>query len=90
MPASRELEEAYEGLRMKALRAGNKIQSQSQLLFLNQGMIAWLHSMEELKRLGAQPQGGSAPLPFAHVLEPTALGLLTEMTINTWKEASSW
>jgi hypothetical protein len=90
MSAGRELEEAYEGLRMKALRAGDKIQSGSQLLFVNQGMIAWLQSMEDLKCLGAQPQGGGAPLPFAQGLEPTALGLLTEMAINTWKEASSW
>jgi len=78
---------------MKALRAGDKIQSQSQLLFVNQGMIAWLQSMEELKRLGVEPQGGSASLHVAHVahgVEPTAVGLLTEMAINTWKEASSW
>jgi len=90
MSAGRELEEAYEGLRMKALRAGDKIQSGSQLLFVSQGMIAWLQSMKDLKCLGAQPQGGGAPLPFAQGLEPTALGLLTEMAINTWKEASSW
>lgn len=75
---------------MKALRAGDKIQSQSQLLFVNQDMIAWLQSMEELKRLGVEPQGGSASLHFAHGVEPTAVGLLTEMAINIWKEASSW
>lgn len=90
MPAGKELEEAYEGLRMKALTAGNGIQSQSQLLFVNRGMRAWLQSMGELNLLGVEPRRLSGQLPFAQSVEPTALELLTEMAINTWKEASSW
>ena len=75
---------------MKALSAGNAIHSQSQLLFVNKGMTAWLETLGELNAVGGEPRQLSPQVPLAQSIQADALVLLTDMALNTWKEASSW
>ena len=73
---------------MKVLREGERIHSQSQLLFLRKGMRAWLQSMAELQSLGVETRGASRQPAAAESVEATVVALLTDMALHTWKEAS--
>ena len=83
------LEQAYEGLRMKALEAGNVIQSQSHLVFLTKGMKVWLETVGEMNPLIAEPKQTSEQVKIPQSFKPTAVILLTDMVLNTWKELST-
>jgi len=73
---------------MKVLREGERIHSQSQLLFLRKGMRAWLQSMGELQSLGVETRGAPRQPALAESVEATVVALLTDMALHTWKEAS--
>ena len=89
MSPGENLEQAYEGLRMKALEAGNMIQSQSQLVFLTKGMKVWLETVGEMNSLIAEPKQTSRKVKIPQSIKPAAVMLLTDMALNTWKGAST-
>ncbi len=89
MSPGKDLEQAYEGLRMKALKAGNTIPNQSHLVFLTTGLTVWLETMVQVKSLIAEPEQTSGQLKIPQSVKPTAVMLLTDMALNTWKELST-
>lgn len=89
MSPARDLEQAYEALRMKALEAGNTIPNQSHLVFLTKGMKVWLQTMVQVKSLIAEPEQASGHPMIAQSLKPAAVMLLADMALNTWKGAST-
>ncbi len=89
MSPGKDLEQAYEALRMKALEAGNTIPNQSHLVFLTKGMKVWLETMVQVKSLIAEPEQASGQATIAQSLKLTAVTLLADMALNTWKGAST-
>ena len=82
-----EFERAYEDLRMKTLQSGDSIFSRSELVFMSAGMRGWLHAVADISSLP-----GSLPQPAQQISIPSGVGqpairLLTDMALNTWKEA---
>ena len=89
MRPGRDIEQAYEALRMKALEAGNTIPNQSHLVFLTKGMKVWLQTMVQVKSLVAEPEQTSGRLMIAQSVKPAAVMLLADMALNTWKGTST-
>ena len=89
MSPGENLEQAYEGLRMKALKAGNMIQSQSQLVFLTKGMKVWLETVGGMNPLIVEPKQTSREVEIPRIVKPIAVMLLTDMALNTWNEVST-
>lgn len=80
------LTEVYEKLRQIMLNSGNKIESQSQLVFLTQGMRSWLTTINNIKiQPHKQYQQTSAPVNISD-LKQTAVVILTDMLLKVVKE----
>jgi len=77
---------------MKVLAAvdRDRLQSQSHLMFVNQGMNEWLHAVGEMKVVGVPPDPVCSPRVQPQSVESAMVALLADMALNTWKEASSW
>ena len=77
---------------MKVLAAADRdrLQSQSQLVFVSQGMNEWLRAVGEMKVVGVpqDPVCGARVQPYRE--DAAMVALLADMALNTWKEASSW
>lgn len=86
---AQELERAYEQMRMKVLQAGDLIHSQSQLVFGSKGMKGWLETVANMtipiERVKYPTQQVSIPPSVGK----TAVVLLADMALNTWKEVCS-
>jgi len=71
---------------MKALQAGDLIHSQSQLVFVSKGMKGWFETIANINspidRVKHLAQQVSVPASVGQ----TAVLLLTDMALNTWKE----
>jgi hypothetical protein len=77
---------------MKVLAAADRdrLQSQSQLVFVSQGMNEWLRAVGEMKVVGVTADPVCSPRVQPHREEAAMVALLADMALNTWKEASSW
>jgi len=74
---------------MKAIKAGNMIPNQSHLVFLTKGMKVWLETVVEMNPLIAEPKQTPGQVKIPQSVKPTAVMLLTDMALNTWKELST-
>ncbi len=74
---------------MKALEAGNMIPSQSHLVLLTKGMKVWLEAVGAMNPLIAEPKQPPGRVRIPQSVKPTAVMLLTDMALNTWKELST-
>jgi len=77
---------------MKVLAAvdRDRLQSQSHLVFVNQGMNEWLHAVGEMKVVGVPPDPVCCARVQPQSVDAAMVALLADMALNTWKEASSW
>ena len=77
---------------MKVLAAADpdRLQSQSQLVFVSQGMNEWLRAVGEMKVVGVPQDPVCCPRVQPHREDAAMVALLADMALNTWKEASSW
>jgi hypothetical protein len=77
---------------MKVLAAADpdRLQSQSQLVFVSQGMNEWLRAVGEMKVTGVPQDPVSCARAHPHREDAAMVALLADMALNTWKEASSW
>ena len=74
---------------MKALKAGNMIPNQSHLVFLTKGMKVWLETVVEMNPLIAELKQTPGQVKIPQSVKATAIMLLTDMALNTWKELST-
>jgi hypothetical protein len=80
------LTEAYEQLRRTMIANNNKIQSQSQIVFLTQGMLAWLQAIRDIKIFPhKQNHRTSSPSIYLHIKQ-AAVSILTDMVLGVLKE----
>lgn len=77
---------------MKVLAAADpdRLQSQSQLVFVSQGMNRWLRAVGDMKVAGVPPGFVASPRVRPQREEAAMVALLADMAFNTWKEVSSW
>ena len=77
---------------MKVLAAADRdrLQSQSHLVFVSQGMNEWLRAVGEMKVVSVPPDPVCCPRVQPHREDAAMVALLADMALNTWKEASSW
>jgi len=75
---------------MKVLQAGDLIHSQSQLVFVSKGMKGWLETIANMTRPIDRVKHPAQQVSIPPSVGQTALLLLTDMALNTWKEACSW
>jgi hypothetical protein len=72
---------------MKVLESGDLIHSQSQLVFVRKGMKVWLETIANMTEQIDTVKHPARPIPPG--IGQTAVLLLTDMALNTWKEACS-
>jgi len=72
---------------MKVLEAGDLIYSQSQLVFVRKGMKVWLKTIANMNSSIDTVKHPARSIP--HGVGQTAVLLLTDMALNTWKEVCS-
>jgi hypothetical protein len=77
---------------MKVLAAvdSDALQSQSQLLFVRNGMRAWLQAAGQITVVDIPSPQVSSPRVPLHGLDSTMVALIADMALNTVKEAGSW
>ena len=77
---------------MKVLAAADpdRLQSQSQLVFVSQGMNEWLRAVRDMKVVGVPQDPACCPHVQPRSVDAAMVALLADMALNTWKEASSW
>jgi len=77
---------------MKVLAAADpdRLQSQSQLVFVSQGMNEWLRAVGDMKVVGVHQDPVCCARVQPQSVESAMVALLADMALNTWKEASSW
>jgi len=77
---------------MKVLAAADpdRLQSQSQLVFVSQGMNEWLRAVGDMKVVGVPQDPVCCARAQPHREDAAMVALLADMALNTWKEASSW
>jgi hypothetical protein len=77
---------------MKVLAAADadRLQSQSQLVFVSQGMNEWLRAVGDMKVVGVPQDPVLCARVQPHREDAAMVALLADMALNTWKEASSW
>jgi hypothetical protein len=68
----------------------DRLQSQSHLVFVSQGMNEWLRAVGEMKVVGVPPDPVLCARALPHREDAVMVALLADMALNTWKEASSW
>ena len=72
---------------MKSLQSPDSVHSRSQLLFMSEGMSQWLQAVLDI---GEAARGVLQPMECISIgsdVGQTALRLLTDMALHTWKEA---
>ena len=80
------LTEAYEQLRRTMIANNKKIQSQSQIVFLTQGMLAWLQAIRDIK-IFPHKQNHHTSSPSIHLnIKRAAVSILTDMVLGVLKE----
>ena len=73
---------------MKAVQSPNAIHSRSQLLFMSEGMSRWLHEVLDIGVAARRvPEKPVQHISITSEAGQTALRLLTDMALHTWKEA---
>jgi len=72
---------------MKILEAGDLIHSQSQLVFVRKGMKVWLDAVANMNSPIERVKHPARSIPPC--VGQTAVLLLTDMALNTWKEVCS-
>ena len=77
---------------MKVLAAvdRDRLQSQSHLVFVSQGMKEWLRAVGEVKVVGVPAAPVCCPRVQPQREDAAMVALLADMALNTWKEVSSW
>jgi hypothetical protein len=77
---------------MKVLAAADRdaLQSQSQMVFVNKGMRAWLHAAGEINVAGIHPSLVCCPRVQPQSMDSAMVALIADMALHTWKEAGSW
>ena len=77
---------------MKVLAAADRdrLQSQSHLVFVSQGMNEWLRAVGDMKVVGVPQDPVCCVCVQPHREDAAMVALLADMALNTWKEASSW
>ncbi len=77
---------------MKVLAAADRdrLQSQSHLVFVSQGMNEWLRAVGDMKVVGVPQDPVLCARVQPHREDAAMVALLADMALNTWKEASSW
>lgn len=77
---------------MKVLAAADRdrLQSQSHLVFVSQGMNEWLRAVGDMKVVGVPQDPVCCARVQPHREDAAMVALLADMALNTWKEASSW
>ena len=80
------LTEAYEQLRETMISNNKRIQSQSQIVFLTQGMLAWLQAIRDIKIFShKQNHRTSSPSIYLNIKQ-AAVSILTDMVLGVLKE----
>ena len=82
------LTEAYEQLRRRMFNNGNKIENQSQLVFITKGMRNWLETIKDIKILLCKQHQLTSASPISLNIKPAAVAILTDMALKVVKEAS--
>lgn len=73
---------------MKALQSPNAMHSRSQLLFISKGMRRWLKEVSDIGVAACRvPHTPVQRVSLAEETAQTAVRLLTDMALHTWKEA---
>ena len=80
------LTEVYEKLRLSMINSGNKIESQSQLVFLTQGMRSWLVIIKDIKILSRKQYPQASAPTIILTLKQTTVAVLTDMLLKVVKE----
>ncbi|MBA7531124.1 hypothetical protein ES705_23335 [subsurface metagenome] len=76
--------EAYEQLRKRMLNNGNKIENQSQLVFLTQGMFTWLQTIRDIKIFPHKQHRPSSPSIYLNIKQ-AAVSIITDMVLEILK-----
>jgi len=74
---------------MKVLQAGDLIHSQSQLVFVSKGMKGWLETVANMTIPIDRVKHPAQQVSIPPGIGKTAVVLLTDMALNTWKEVCS-
>jgi hypothetical protein len=67
----------------------DRLQSQSHLMFVSQGMNEWLRAVGEMKIVGVPQDPVCCPRVQPQREDAAMVALLADMALNTWKEVSS-
>jgi len=76
---------------MKVLAAADRdaLQSMSQMVFVSNGMKAWLHAAGEINVVAIHPIPVCCPRVQPQNMDSAMVALIADMALNTWKEAGS-
>ena len=71
---------------MKALQSPDSVHSRSQLLLMSEGMSQWLQAVSDIGEVARGVPRPMQRISIASDVGQTALWLLTDMALHTWKE----